>query len=123
MNQILLIALGGSIGAVLRFLVGGWVQRFSSSFPLGTLVVNFTGSLVLGFVMYASIYEKGFGTDERTFLAIGVLGAHTTMSTFSYESYQLLEKNQLDLFILNVLGTVLLMLLAVYLGRFIALNI
>lgn len=123
MKELLLIGLGGSIGAVLRFLLGGWIQRFSASFPLGTLFVNFTGSLALGFIMYSSMNQGGLGSDARTFLAIGVLGAYTTMSTFSYESLRLLEQNQINLFMLNVFGTVLLMLFAVYLGRLIALNI
>jgi len=123
MNQILLVGVGGFIGAVMRFLAGGWLQKYSASFPYGTLAVNFTGTLALGFIMYSSEYKGLFDADTRIFLTIGILGAYTTMSTFGYESFKLLEQNQLGLFALNTIGTVMLMLFAIYLGRMIAVSL
>ena len=122
MNQILLVGVGGFIGAILRFLTSGWAQKYASSFPLGTLSVNFAGTLLLGFIMYSTEYRGLFDADTRIFLTIGVLGAYTTMSTFGYESFRLLEQNQYWLFALNIFGTVVLMLAAIFIGRMIALN-
>lgn len=122
MNPLLIVGAGGFVGAILRYAVGGWVQRGMESFPLGTLAVNFTGTLVLSLIMYSSEYGGLFGPEERMFLTIGVLGAYTTMSTFSYESFKLFEQNQLFLFGANVIGTMLSMLLAVYLGKLIVLT-
>ncbi len=122
MNPLLIVGAGGFLGAILRYAVGGWVQKGMESFPLGTLAVNFTGTLVLSLIMYSSEYGGLFGPEERMFLTIGVLGAYTTMSTFSYESFRLLEQNQLMPFTVNVLGTVASTLFAVYLGRLIVLS-
>jgi CrcB protein len=122
MNPLLIVGAGGFVGAILRYSVGGWIQKGAESFPLGTLVVNFTGTLALALIMYSAEYGGLFGPEERMFLTIGVLGAYTTMSTFSYESFKLFEQNQLLLFGANVIGTMLSMLLAVYLGKLIVLT-
>ena len=117
MSLWLIIGLGGFIGAILRYWISGWIQSEIVTFPLGTLGVNFLGSLLLAFIMYTSEYRGFFGTETRIFLTIGVLGSFTTMSTFSFESMELLEQNQYMLFGLNLVGTVTICLLAVYLGK------
>ena len=117
MSLWLLVGFGGFIGAVLRYWVSGWVQSGFVTFPFGTLGVNFIGSLLLALIMYASEYRGFFGEEARVFLTIGVLGSFTTMSTFSYESMKLLEQDQHILFALNLVGTLTLCLLAVYLGK------
>jgi CrcB protein len=122
MHPWLVVGAGGFLGAILRYAVGGWIQRGMESFPFGTLFINFTGSLALALVMYSSEYAGWFGPEERMFLAIGVLGAYTTMSTFSYESFRLLEANQMMPFAANVLGNVVSCLFAIYLGRMIVLS-
>jgi CrcB protein len=122
MHPWLIVGAGGFLGAVLRYAVGGWIQKGAESFPLGTFVINFSGSLLLALIMYSSEYGGVFGPEERMFLTIGVMGAYTTMSTFSYESFRLFEEGQLTLFALNVFGTVASCLLAIYLGRVIALS-
>ena len=122
MNPLLIVGAGGFVGAILRYAVGGWIQKGMASFPLGTLAVNFTGTLALALIMYSSEYGGLFGPEERMFLTIGVLGAYTTMSTFSYESFKLFEQNQMLLFGVNVIGTMVSMLLAVYLGKLLVLT-
>ena len=122
MHPWLIVGAGGFLGAILRYAVGGWIQRGMESFPLGTFVINFTGSLALALVMYSSEYGGVFSPEERMFLTIGVMGAYTTMSTFSYESFRLFEEGQLPLFALNVLGTLASCLFAIYLGRLIVLS-
>jgi len=123
MYSMLLIGIGGFLGAILRYLVSGWIQNINSGFPVGTLGVNFIGSFCISLVMYLSEYRGLFNEETRIFLTIGLLGAFTTMSTFSYESFRLLEQREISLLMINVIGTIMLTLLAVYLGRAIVLNL
>ena len=117
MSLWLIVGFGGFIGAILRYWVNGWIQSAFVTFPVGTLGVNFIGSLLLALIMYASEYRGLFGEEERVFLTIGVLGSFTTMSTFSYESMKLLEQDQHILFGLNLAGNITLCLLAIYMGK------
>lgn len=120
---ILWIGLGGFIGALLRYWISGWIQAGVVTFPLGTLAVNFFGSFLLAMVMFLSEFKGYFNEEVRIFLSIGLLGSFTTMSTFSYESFKLLEQQEHMLFSINVIGSVALTLLAVYLGKIITLNL
>ncbi len=117
MSLWLLVGLGGFVGAVLRYWISGWIQSGFITFPVGTLAVNFLGSLVLSFIMYASQYRGFLGEEARIFLAVGLLGSFTTMSTFSFESMKLLEQSEHMMFGLNIVGTVCLCLVAIYLGK------
>ncbi|MEC9019149.1 MAG: fluoride efflux transporter CrcB [Nitrospinota bacterium] len=123
MSLWLLVGLGGFVGAILRYWISGWIQSGFVTFPVGTLAVNFLGSLVLSLIMYASQYRGLLGEEARIFLAIGVLGSFTTMSTFSFESMKLLEQSEHMMFGLNIVGTVCLCLLAIYLGKVLVLAI
>jgi len=90
--QLLWIALGGALGASARYLLVGVVQSFSGSlFPLGTLVVNALGSFLLGY-FYEAALRSAVTPELRAFFAVGVLGAFTTFSTFSYETLGLLRE-------------------------------
>jgi fluoride exporter len=120
MSLWLIVGLGGFIGTILRYWISGWVQSGFLTFPVGTLTVNFIGSLLLSLIMHASEYRGVFGEEVRIFLSIGVLGSFTTMSTFSFESMKLLEQNEPLLFGLNLIGTITLCLLAIYLGKTLA---
>lgn len=123
MQLIWLIGVGGFIGAIMRYIIGGWIQNGYMYFPAGTLGVNFIGSFLLGFLMYLSEYQGFFTEEGRIFLTIGVLGAFTTMSTFSYESFKLLEQNELWLFGVNVGGTFFLSISAIYLSKLLVIKI
>ncbi len=121
MNPIVLVGLGGFFGAVARYITSGLVQDGVASFPVGTLFVNVLGSFLLSLIMSLSEYYGLFSDEARIFLTIGFLGSFTTMSTFSYESFRLLERREINLFIVNVTATLTLTLLGVYLGRAVAL--
>ena len=118
----LIIGIGSFIGGILRYWVSGWVQSGAITFPLGTLSVNFIGSLVASLVIYLSAHAGLFSEEVRVFWTIGLLGSFTTMSTFSYESFRLLEQKENILFGLNIAGTLILTLAAVYMGKLIVLN-
>lgn len=115
--QCLAVAAGGSFGAVLRFLVATLCGRwFGTGFPIGTLVINLTGSFFLGWFLTA-IQERITVSDTlRLAVAVGFVGAYTTFSTFAYESNALLTEGAELKATLNLLGSLLLGLLAVKLG-------
>ncbi|HBI05301.1 MAG TPA: fluoride efflux transporter CrcB [Paenibacillaceae bacterium] len=106
----LLVAIGGGLGAILRFSLGKWiVERLGASFPYGTFVINITGSFLLGFTLF-------MGEGIHLFFNMGFLGAFTTFSTFSYEGFTLMEKGQYVRSILYVIGSAFLGIVGAYLG-------
>ena len=91
---VLVVASGGALGAVARYLATGWVQDLSGSvFPWGTLAVNVVGSALLGFSLMW-LQSTVASAELRQFIAIGFLGSFTTFSTFSYESVALLRDGE-----------------------------
>lgn len=120
MYTFILVGLGGFIGAILRYFIAGWIQNSFIEFPLGTLTVNVIGSFFIGLIMSLSEYQGLFRAETRIFLTIGILGSFTTLSTFSYESFKLLENSDFRLLTVYLLATVFISLFAVYLGRAVA---
>lgn len=96
MHKLLLVFLGSGVGGVLRYAVGGWVQRrLSGLFPLGTLVVNLTGCVLIGFLSAALAGRWLVREEHRVALLVGVLGGYTTFSTFGWETFALLNDGQM----------------------------
>jgi CrcB protein len=86
------IALGSAAGGVSRYALGGLVQRLASgSFPVGTLVVNLTGSLLLGFLLRFAVDSPAVTPELRALLGVGFCGGYTTFSTFGAETIALLQ--------------------------------
>lgn len=92
MRLIWYVALGGAIGSVTRYLVGVAVQgRSGLDFPVGTLLVNVSGCLLLGFLIRYALATPAITPEFRALLTTGLCGGYTTFSTFSYETVALVE--------------------------------
>jgi len=114
---LVLVALGGAAGAAARYVVDSTIaQRAAGAFPWGTLVVNLSGSLVLGILFALAIERKILPAAVRGPLMIGFLGAYTTFSTLMLDSWRLVEEGAVGLAAANVLGSSLLGVAAVFLG-------
>lgn len=100
------IGLGGAVGSVLRYTVAGWIQRDWTTFPVGTLAVNLSGCLLMGFLA-ERLVEGTVHPPLRLAVLVGVLGGFTTFSTFSWETWKLLESGQFGLALVNILASVL----------------
>ncbi|NNM01023.1 MAG: fluoride efflux transporter CrcB [Gammaproteobacteria bacterium] len=117
MQSLVLIALGGAIGALLRFLVSsGMHSVLGRGFPYGTLAVNVLGSLAMGFAFAILVEREQFPVEYRALLMVGVLGAFTTFSTFSFETLELLENGAFARALANVLVNVTLCLAVCWAG-------
>ena len=99
LNVALLVGVGGFLGSVLRYSLGGWVGRLKggSTFPLETLVVNVVGCVVIGFFAGLSEARGGFSPSTRAFLFVGLLGGFTTFSAFGYESFRLMRDGHMPM--------------------------
>ncbi|MBF0512128.1 MAG: fluoride efflux transporter CrcB [Candidatus Omnitrophica bacterium] len=120
MMRLIIIALGGAIGTLLRYCVGGLDYRFSQGvFPVSTFIVNLTGSLIIGFLW--GFFERfAVAPNIRLFILIGILGGYTTFSTFSLETFHLLRDCEYKIALMNVLLSNVLGVAAVFAGYFIA---
>jgi CrcB protein len=118
MNQIFAVALGGSLGAVFRFLVStGIYQWLGRGFPYGTLVVNIVGSFLLGLLTESLVVQRiTFAHDYRAAILVGFIGAFTTFSTFSLETVYLIEQGSVIKAISNIVISVTSCVFAVCLG-------
>lgn len=113
MSILLLVAAGGFLGAVCRFLLGNFVQsKHRTDFPFGTFVINLTGSFLLG-ILFA---QNKLHPLVFFFFGTGFMGAYTTFSTFELESNELRRKNKILLCLVYLLSSALLGILLAYLG-------
>lgn len=120
LKSFLIVGLGSFIGGGFRFLLSKFIQNFIEySFPLGTFVVNILGCFIIG-ILYA-LFERGnlMNTELRLFLTVGFCGGFTTFSTFINENFQFLKDSNYLYFLIYILLSVLVGLMAIYLGHFI----
>jgi CrcB protein len=119
MEKFLLISVGAIFGANTRYWLGTWLtEKLGSSFPFGTMVINVTGSFIIGFFMTLATERFLIDPRWRYLVVVGFLGAYTTFSTFAYDSFGLLQKGQWGAFLLNVFGSTVIGIAAVGLGIF-----
>jgi CrcB protein len=117
LDKYLIIGLGGFLGANVRYLVGGWAaNKWGGSFPFGTLLINVTGSFILGAFMAFITDRLALDPRWRLFFAVGFLGAYTTFSTYTFETIQLVLAGSWWPATLNLLASNALGLGAVLLG-------
>jgi len=118
MNAYLLVGLGGAIGSIARYGSGVLIGRiWPSPFPLATMLINIAGSLAMGLLVgWLARTTPAWQADARLFLAVGVLGGFTTFSAFSLDAITLIERGALLEAVLYALGSVIVAVVALYLG-------
>jgi CrcB protein len=117
MNKYWMVGLGGFIGAIARFWVGGYINsRMGSRFPYGTFVINISGSFLIGLVVTLLAERTHWNANWRYLIPIGFIGAYTTFSTFELETLQSFRDGDLLIAFLNVSLSVVLGFIAVWLG-------
>jgi CrcB protein len=103
---VLLVAVGGALGSVTRYLVGGWIaERLGVSFPYGTLVINLSASFVVGFFLAYAEQRAGLTPFWRLLIVVGFLGGYSTFSTYEYESIRLLQEGEFLLSTIYLVGS------------------
>jgi CrcB protein len=117
LKALLFIAVGGAVGAVLRYGASlGVYSVLGRGFPYGTLFVNVSGSLLMGVLSVLMLERFAIGPEWRAAVLVGVLGSFTTFSTFSIETLNLLEQGDLMRAMANIVLSVLICLVAVWFG-------
>lgn len=120
MLNCLAVGIGGFIGAVLRYLISLIPIKNPISFPVNTLIINITGALTIGLIVFAAAKNKNLDSRLILFLKVGICGGFTTFSTFSLETAQLLKNGSITAAILYVLLSVILGITAVLLPQLIS---
>ncbi len=117
MQMVISIALFGALGCLSRYFLSGWVYSVAGrSFPTGTLAVNVVGAFLIGLIMEFSLRSTLVSPTMRVGLTIGFLGGLTTFSTFSYETFRLLEEGEFIIAAANVFLSVMVCLVFTWLG-------
>jgi CrcB protein len=115
--MLLYVALGSALGGVSRYLIGGLIQRMlDTAFPAGTLLVNISGSFLLGAIVRYALETPSLTPEIRAFLTIGFCGGYTTFSTFSYEAVALLRDGEWSRAGVYITASVILSLMGTFLG-------
>jgi fluoride exporter len=117
MTKYLMVVIGGGLGSLLRFWVGGYVSnRFGSRFPFGTFIINLTASFLIGFILTLLSERTHWSPNWRYLIPVGFIGGYSTFSTFEYESFRVFQDGEFLIAGLNVVLSVCLGFLSVWLG-------
>lgn len=117
MDKYLAVLAGAGLGGLARFVAGTWImEKYAGRFPLGTFVINVTGSFLIGVLMTLFTERWQLHQNWRLFLVVGVLGGYTTFSSFEYETYQAIGAGARWMGMFYVAGSVVLGYLGVWIG-------
>lgn len=120
MAKLIFIGVGGAIGAVSRYIVSGLDYKYSYGvFPISTLVINLTGSIIIGF-LWGMFEAVTISSNIRMFIFIGILGGFTTFSTFALENFNLLRYGERNIVFMNIILSNVLGIFLVYAGYFLS---
>ena len=120
MDRYLVVMLGAALGGLARYAAGSAImQKYGGAFPLGTVLINISGSFLIGVLMTLLTERWQAHPNWRLFLVVGVLGGYTTFSSFEYETLQAMRKGGPAIALANVLGSVVVGYLAVWFGAWI----
>jgi len=121
LTRCLVVLLGGGVGSLTRYVAGSAImRRFGAAFPLGTFVVNITGSFLVGLLMTVLTERLEWSPNWRLLLVTGFHGGYTTFSSFEYESFQAMREGAAAIALLNLAGGVVAGYIAVWLGAALA---
>ena len=117
MDKYLVVLAGAGLGGLARYVAGTWIMaKYGGRFPLGTFVINVSGSFLIGVLMTLFTERLNPHPNWRLFLVVGILGGYTTFSSFEYEAYQAVRDGARWMGMLYVTGSVLVGYLGVWLG-------
>ena len=117
MMKVLMVAVGGGIGATTRYLVSTWAaEKFGTNFPYGTLIVNVVGCFIIGLFMTLVTERFIVSPYWRLFVTVGFVGGLTTFSSYSYETLKLLQDANIVMALYNLMGNVIIGFFATWLG-------
>jgi CrcB protein len=121
LDKYLVVLTGAGLGGLARYLAGTWImEKYAGRFPLGTFVINITGSFLIGVLMTLLTERWQPHPNWRLFLVVGVLGGYTTFSSFEYETYQTVRDGARWIGLLYVVGSVVVGYFGVWLGALLA---
>lgn len=117
MGKYLMVGIGGFLGSIARFWLGGYIgAKMGTRFPYGTMVINLTGCFLIGFIVTLIAERTHWSPNWRYLIPIGFIGAYTTFSTFEYETFRAMQDGDMLIAFLNVMISVVVGFLAVWLG-------
>lgn len=110
MTNLLAVFLGGGLGSLLRYGISVWMGKYSANFPYGTLIANFLACLVLGVAFFSFTQASNLSSAHKSFILVGFCGGFSTFSTFSMETFKLIQQGQTALAVSYVLVSIFLCL-------------
>jgi CrcB protein len=121
LDRYLVVLAGAGLGGLARYVAGSWIMlKYGGRFPLGTLIINVTGSFLIGVLMTLLTERLNPHPNWRLFLVVGVLGGYTTFSSFEYEIYQSVRDGARWMGLLYLTGSVVLGYMGVWMGALLA---
>ena len=123
MKNFLLVFIGGGFGSGLRYIIGRYLNSSLGSFSVGTFTVNIIGSLLIGLILGYAAKENSLNQNQVLLLATGFCGGFTTFSAFAHENFQLLKTGDIMQFSIYTISSIVVGLIAVFIGIYIAKNL